>query len=199
MAGDPYSRLVAFLKVILPLIGLGILSTMFLVSSRIEPGGTIPFAEGEVTDRIRGQQVTGPLFSGVTADGDRIAFKADQLKTSEAKESLAGNLSARIDFSQGGSLVLVADTGEFRLDDDEATLSGNVLVESSTGYRMRSDTLETRLEKVEIVSPGEVRATGPAGNLTAGTMRIGAIEGEKSMQLLFSQGVKLIYDPQESR
>jgi len=199
MASDPYSRMVAFLKVILPLIALAILSTLFLLSDRIEVGSSIPFADGEIMDRVQGQQVTGPFFSGVTSDGDRLAFTADQVTTDGGPGNSATNLSVRIDFNEGGSLKMVAQSGHFQMDEDGATLRGNVLIESTTGYRMRSDEIQTLLSRVDIISPGEVRATGPAGQLTAGALRISADTDSQKTQLLFSQGVKLVYDPKETK
>lgn len=198
MATDPYSRLVAVLKVALPLVALGILSTMFLVSSRIQPGDTIPFAEGEVAERIRGQQVTGPLFSGVTSSGDRISFAAEEIVTAENDTNAARNVDAQLDFATGGGVHLEAQRGDVDVDGDVATMTGDVVIESSTGYVMRSDTVTARLSRLDVVAPGEVRANGPAGTLTAGGMQIRQEQERDGVQLLFTNGVKLIYDPKEA-
>lgn len=198
MSGDPYSRLVNILKIALPLVALGILSTLFLLSGRIEPGSTIPFAEGEITERVQGQQVTGPVFAGVTDAGDRLSVRAKQLKTGASGANAAKTLTARMELAGGGSIVMVADEATFLLDKDTASMVGNVIIDSSTGYRMISDRVDTLLSKVDVTSPGEVRATGPAGRLTSGALRIAAEEGSDTVQLLFSDGVKLIYDPKSS-
>ncbi len=134
MASDPYSRLVVFLKVALPLVALGILSTLFLLSSRIEPGTSIPFAEGEVEKRIRSEQVTGPLFSGVTTGGDRVTFTADQIVTTEGNTNTALNPVAHLEFATGGSVELVAEQGDVDLANDFMTMSGDVVIDSTTGY-----------------------------------------------------------------
>lgn len=197
MAGDPYSRMVGYLKVILPLIALGILSTLFLVSDRIEPGSSIPFAEREITERVTGQQVTGPLFTGATDAGDLVTIRAERLAKMGGESNRAVALSARIELADGSEVVLVSDEGLFRLSKDEADLIGNVLIESSTGYRMRTDRLTTRLSLLDIVSPGEVRATGPAGTLTAGSMQMNRHGESARAQLLFTGGVKLVYNPKQ--
>jgi lipopolysaccharide export system protein LptC len=57
---DGYSRLVAWLKIILPLIALGILATLFLVSRTIDPSQTIPYADVDVQDLARNQRVGAP-------------------------------------------------------------------------------------------------------------------------------------------
>ena len=197
MAGDPYSRMVGYLKVILPLIALGLLSTLFLVSDRIEPGSSIPFADGEIARRITGQQVTRPLFTGATEAGDLVTARAAEIVKAGPGQNRANSLSTLIELTSGGEVVLVADEGLFRIGSDLADLAGNVLIEDATGFRMRTDTLTTRLSVLDIVAPGEVRATGPAGNLTAGSMHMSRQTDASGVQLLFTGGVKLIYDPKE--
>lgn len=198
MASDPYSQLVAFLKVALPLLALGILSTMFLVSSRIEPGDTIPFPEVEVTERIRGQQVTGPLFSGATSGGDQIRFAAEEMTTSEAGANAARNPRAQVDLAGGGSVQLEADRGNVDMIRDTITMTGNVVIESTTGYVIQSQKITGQLSQLQVVSPGPVAARGPAGTLNAGRMEISQPAGKDAAQLLFTNGVKLIYDPKET-
>ncbi len=79
MQGDRYTRLISWLKVLFPLAALGLLSTLFLLSRAIDPGQAIPFAEKEVQDRLRDQQITGPFFTGATSEGDELSFYADVL------------------------------------------------------------------------------------------------------------------------
>ena len=76
MAQDRYSRMVQLLKVILPLAALTLLSAVFLLSRGVDLGSPIPFAEDEIVERTRDQQVTGPFFSGVTPQGEQIQVQA---------------------------------------------------------------------------------------------------------------------------
>lgn len=85
MKGDRHSRVVSWLKVLFPLIALALLSTLFLLSRAIEPQAVIPFADKEVQERLRDQQITGPFYSGTTADGDLISFSAEKLTTPAAR------------------------------------------------------------------------------------------------------------------
>ena len=85
MQADRYSIMVARLKVALPLMALGLLSTLFLVSRAVDPTVAIPFADQEVQDRLKNQQITGPFFSGVSARGDQIAFVADIVTTKQGQ------------------------------------------------------------------------------------------------------------------
>ncbi len=199
MTGDPYSRLVSFLKIALPLVALAILSTVFLVSSRIEPGESIPFAEGEVAERIRSQQVTGSVFSGVTTGGDRISFSAREIVTAADRTNVAHHPVAQLDFASGGSVRLEAERGDVDLNRDIVTMTRDVVIESKTGYTLRSDSLTSHLSYLDIVAPGEVTGNGPAGTLRAGGMRISEQKDGGNVQLLFTDGVKLVYDPKEAK
>ncbi len=72
------------------------------------------------------------------------------------------------------------------------------MIASTNGYVMRSDRITSRLSFLEIVAPGEVTADGPAGTLRSGGMRIEDREDGGNVQLLFTDGVKLVYDPKET-
>ena len=50
---DFHSRLVGWLKVVLPLAALAILSTLFLLADLIDPTAAIPYAEVDVEDLAR--------------------------------------------------------------------------------------------------------------------------------------------------
>ena len=57
MYDNSYSRFVALTKVILPIIALGILSTLFLFSRNIDPTQSIPYADVDVEGLAREQQI----------------------------------------------------------------------------------------------------------------------------------------------
>ena len=59
-AGDGHSRLVFWLKIVLPLIALAILSTLFLVSRNIGGDGTVPFSDVDLDALARDPQLTAP-------------------------------------------------------------------------------------------------------------------------------------------
>ncbi len=77
---DGYSRLVAYLKVLLPLTALALMSTVFLLSRGVETDAVIPFAQKDLKDRTSGQQITAPFFSGTTTQGDEIMVTAQSAR-----------------------------------------------------------------------------------------------------------------------
>ena len=192
---DRYSRLVAWLKVLLPLTALGLLSTLFLLSRNIDPMAAIPFAETEIAERLKGQQITAPFFSGTTSAGDRVTVSAGKMATRSGSNNEASDLSAQIDLASGTRVVLFSDTGAFDMLGGETMLSGDVVITTSTGYKLTSDALRTNFDTLSVESPGPVMGSGPFGTLNAGRMQLQRVEGNENAQLIFTNGVKLIYDP----
>ncbi len=199
MHADSYSKWVSWLKVLLPLAALALLSTLFLLSRTIDPETVIPFADKELQDRMRNQQVTGPFFSGTTADGDLISFSAETLKTPDGQTGSNQAKDVKVDVTiQGGAKITVlADMSEFDITNDHAELSGDVVITTSTQYRIISDKLSSQLSALNLQSPGPVEATSPAGNLSAGSMVMTSSAEGKPAQLIFTNGVKLIYTPKQ--
>ena len=75
-----HSQVVGVLKVVLPLLALGLLSTLFLFSHKIDPEDAIPYAEIDVGDRLRDPKMTDAGFASVTEDGAALTIKATEAK-----------------------------------------------------------------------------------------------------------------------
>lgn len=196
--GNAYSRVVAWLKVVLPLAALALLSTLFLLSRTTQTDPDLPFSDVDLQDRIREQRITAPNYAGTTANGASITVSArsarPDLETSGRASAEA--VEARFRLDDGNEVEMRAD--EAVLDDgaDEAVLSGNVLIESTTGYVIETQSLTSGLSEMRAESAGEVTGTGPAGRFRAGKMVMD--EGpEGDIRLRFTRGVKLVYDPEE--
>ncbi len=196
--GMTYSRLIAILKVALPLVALGLLSTLFLVSNRItDSTASIPFAEVDLAQRAREQQITAPFFSGRTTAGHLVAFSAQSARPDldNPARSSATNMNARIDFTDGSHIKIASQTAEIDNSAHIATLRGDVLIESSTGYDIRSRELIAHMREAKLISPGLVQSAGPGGDLTAGRLDVIEDPDTGETTLFFSDGVKLIYEP----
>lgn len=199
MAVDRYSRMVAWLKVSLPLLALGILSTLFLISRVVDPPSTIPFADSEVQARLSNQQVTGPYYSSMSADGDQIDFIADRVINSpqEPGTNIAEEVDVVVHFASGLVATLKANLAETNMHEDRSRLTGDVRIVTSHGYELDSALLLVRMSTPDIVSPGPVQGKTPAGPIDAGAMHYFVEENTDNAQLIFTNGVKLIYTPQK--
>ncbi|MHA6264345.1 hypothetical protein ACXYMO_14155 [Arenibacterium sp. CAU 1754] len=195
---DLYSRMVAFFKVLLPLAALAILATLFLLSRGNDPDTAIPFAEKDVADRLRDQQITAPFFSGTAPNGDEIIVTATLARPGgQDTPAEATDVSARITAADGGRMTLDADKASVDLPADLATFSGDVRISTSTGYVVRTEELNTRLHDLSGSAPGTIKGTGPLGDFTAGQMEFSAKNQSGPVHMLFKGGVKLIYQPKQ--
>ncbi|GAA6176086.1 LPS export ABC transporter periplasmic protein LptC [Sulfitobacter pacificus] len=198
MKADRYSKVVGLLKVLLPLMALALLSTLFLLSRVIDPHTVIPFADKEIQDRLRDQQVTGPIYYAVTADGDEISFAAEKVTTPDGETggNEAEDVKVTMKLGSGSDIVLNAKRGHFNIAADSTSLQGEVVINTSTGYRIESDLLVTQMSVLDVESPGPVAATGPVGTVDAGAM---TLKAGKPSHLVFTNGVKLIYSPEQDK
>lgn len=193
-----HSTAVAWLKVALPLIALGILSTLFLVSRTVDPEAAIPDSPVDIAERVREPRLTTPTWSGMTEDGTAMTVVASEARPdgSGMIGASAQSLHATLDLPEGGRVELVADSGQLQPDGSQMTVAGNVVVTTSAGYRITTEALSARMDRTDLSSDTAVTATGPIGTLTGGRMRLTeADERPGSYVLVFNGGVRLIYDP----
>lgn len=197
---DGYSRLVAWLKVLLPLAALGLVSSVFLLSRGANPTATIPFSDLEAGERLRSQQVTRPFFSGTTAGGDDIVVSAETVHPGgPGIPAEADRIAARIVMADGVRLNLVANAAVVDFEGDEARFAGDVRLTSTSGYTIATERLNTALNRIAGDAPGRIDGTGPIGDFTAGAMSFAEKNRGGPIHMLFTDGVKLIYRPKISR
>lgn len=201
MQPDLYSKWIQRLKVLLPIAALALLSTLFLLSRQIDPEAAIPFADTEIIDRLRDQQVTGPFFSGTTKDGDQISFSAEKLTTPDGQlnTNRAEKVLAKMQMTAGTEFRLSANSATFDLARDLAEIDGRASLTSSTGYTISSEKLTAKMSALFVQSQGPVVAKGPFGELRAGGMTLEKPDNHKAAQLIFNDGVKLIYNPKKAQ
>lgn len=195
---NAYSRFVALAKIALPLLALALLSTLFLFSRNIDPTESIPYAQVDVEALVREPRIASPHYTGVTSDGTAIAVLAETARPDpkDADKASAETLSARLDFKDGSFADITSATGQVDTGHGMAYLEGGVVIDTSTGYHITTEALTTALEKTSVTSDTQVNATGPLGDLTAGSMQLDEDKrAPGSYVLVFKDGVKLVYEP----
>ncbi len=196
---DSHSRLVATAKVLMPLAALAILSTLFLVAKRIDTEAAIPYATVDVRELAREQRVGQPRYAGVTDDGAAITIVAARaLPDAAGADTLrAEEMAAQIDLPDGTAIGVTAPLGWLDTPRDLASMAGGVVVTTTDGWRFETATLEAALDATRLLAETTVDATGPLGDLTAGRMDLtqGPQPDGPGPVLLFTGGVRLLYDP----
>lgn len=189
------TRIVRWLKVALPLAAMILLSTLFLVSRSADPMAEIPFATIDLKESAQSERISEPSFAGVTDDGDQVTFTADSALPGQDGEVDAEKITAQIALSSGGSMTIHADTGHVEGSGESTMLRGSVVVTSSTGYRLTTEAMELGLRETRVESEGQVDGDGPAGTLTAGKMKLTTDPETGAAYMVFTGGVKLVYEP----
>lgn len=196
-----YSRLVAWMKIILPLAALGILSTLFLISRSIDPTKAVPISQIDLAQRAQDQGATNAAFAGITTGGDEIAFVAVTARPNHDDPRLieAEGINAEIVLQSGTRIDIISDRANLHQNDYTAMLAGDVRMKTTTGYDIRTERLDATLDTLFAETPGSVTGTGPPGDLTAGRMILQGDEETGNAHLLFTDGVKLVYTPETAK
>jgi lipopolysaccharide export system protein LptC len=194
---DLYSRVVAVLKVGLPLVALALLSALFLIQTEDRIGGGLVFSAGDLDALGSGLRVSNPTFTGTTRDGDRFRFTAEEVIPDAAPPTRAGitGLAGRLDFRDGGAVELVADAGDLDIEAQELVLTGEVRIETSDGYRMFTDRVELAFQAGVLTTEAPTRTEGPLGEIESGSLRIVPVEAGEDARFSFGNGVRLVYSP----
>lgn len=193
-----YSRLIAWLKILLPLGALVLLSTIFLYSRNPDPIAVIPVLSNGV-DPSQDEQVGRPFYAGTTDAGHALTLAARQARTvSDGQSGIrADDLRAVLDMDEGNRITIDATLGQMD-NNDNLLLRDGVTLHSSSGYTVRTDGLNAAIDHVAIESTGPVDAEGPGLTLSAGRLQVSEDETTTDIQLLFTDGVNLVYTPQNA-
>ena len=191
-----HSRLVFWLKIILPLLALAVLSTLFLFSRQLEVESMLPYAEVDLQDMAREQRLSGAEFTGMTRDGAALRVSARVARPGADGGATAEGLVAAYDTAEGMHVEIDAATGELDRAGGLLRLGGGVTIVTSTGFTMTTEGLVSRLDQTKMVTDGAVSGTAPFGTIYAGGMAMDNTDPAMSEHVLvFNKGVRLLYDP----
>lgn len=196
--GRGYSRAVTVAKIVLPAIAIGILATLFLLARTTPQGEPLRFVDEDVRDLAESQRLGRPRHAAVTEEGAQLTILADTLFPDAARPRVTHgrNLSAQLIAPGEDVYDITARTGTI---DDVArlsTLRGDVVIETSEGYRLRTEALQMRTDRTYMQSLAPVRAAGPPGTLRANRMEIFADESAGGVtRMVFTGDVRLVYTP----
>jgi len=196
---NPHSMVVAWAKVALPLTALGLLSTLFLFSGKIDPTSVNPYADVDVATMAREQRLTAPEYSGMTEDGGALTVRARTATPAPAGESGASaeDLIGKLETKTGLVADMTSKRGQLDPTSGQIRFWDGVALQTSTGYRMKSQAIDMSTDRTRLVSPGPVDGEAPFGTIAAGSMVLSRPTPDADYDLVFNDGVKLIYQPQE--
>lgn len=192
MTPATYTRRVRLLKVGLPLLALGILSSLFLFSKSMTMDGALPFAEVDIEDRLREPKMVDVQIATTSVDGAGVKIVAQSILPSGTTGALARQANGEITTLSGDLTRVSAPLVAYDGKNATAALTGGVEI-LSAGYNMTTEALDLAIETAQMDSRGQVRAFGPLGQLDAGQMSL--TQNPDGFVLVFKSGVHLLYKP----
>lgn len=192
-----HSRLVSKAKILLPLVSLALLATIFLFARDTDTNPSLPYANVDLEKLAHEQRLDGPSFASVTQDGAELTLSATRVRPQASNEGVinSSGISGQLVIPDNGTVILQAQNGTIDNASRIAELSGDVVINTSTGYHLATDHIATRLDLSKIESPGAIRGTAPFGDISAGAMEISQDRDSSRYLLVFKDRVKLVYQP----
>ncbi len=196
VADNLHSQIVGWAKIILPLCALALLSTLFLFARSTTEPSEIVLEEVEAI--AREQRVSAPEFSGVTDEGAIIVISAKTARPDTAQPDTVSidDMRMRMDNANGSHIEITATTGEVDGRARVARFLGLARLETSDGYEMETNGLIAALDTGVVTSNGLLEVRAPFGQLTAGKVTFLVASEGTAQEMLFTDGVRLLYIPQ---
>jgi lipopolysaccharide export system protein LptC len=195
-----YSRVVAILKVGLPLMALAMLGSLFLFTDQEAPQGELAFSPADLAELAAGMEVLNPVLSGTTDANDAFRFTAAVVVPDAAPptRAQAREITGRVSFIGGPQVDLAAAGADLDLKTRLLELEGDVRVTTSDGYRLEAARMQVDLRGGILRAEEAVTAAGPMGTIAARRLDVRPDpDAEGSRLFLFEDAVRLVYDPRE--
>ena len=168
-AGGGYSRFVAWTKVVLPFIAIGLIA-LVIIWPRLKTDDT--FRIGFASVNITGKTTPGmdnARYVGTDENRKPYSVTADlaRLIDSDAGTVALELPKADLTLEDGTWLVLTADTGLYQRDGATLDLKGGVNLFHDTGYEISTEVLDVDLKAGGATGDKPINGHGPFGELKA--------------------------------
>lgn len=192
---NSYSTFVSFAKILMPIVGLGLLSSMFLINRAPDQSVAIPYSDVELNEILHGQRLGQPQFRGTLEDRSEVLLNAEQAQPDPENNDIINALDVSGTIKQVDGAIITLETPNGYYDQTKRVVEGfnGVIVTHSGGYKLTSDTLRAEMDRLDISTTAPVVIVGPDFRLEAGLMHLRDNGRPGSEHVDFTQGVKLVY------
>ena len=193
-----YSNTVFYLKLTLVFLGLFALILIFLSAKKLDPSTEIPFAK-DVNFATLDDGLTKPIYSSMTHSGDELRISADQIISTETKDTaLIKSAILRVFFGNGSKLFLSSDTAMLNKGKNNLVFSKNVILKTDDRMEITAPEIFSALDKTLIKAGGPVKGLFGISTIEAGQLDIFREDTSSNLVISFTQGVKMVYDVRKS-
>ena len=194
--GDSYSAFVVWVKTLLPIVALGMLSTIFLFSGKVDVTQSLPYAKFNIAEIIREQRITKPYFSGVSNNGTEIILSAAYASSDIKNVDILSitELSVTLTSQNAKTIRITAGRGILNSALQKAVISEDVHLTTVLGFWLKTNNLTVDLKQGIVTADNVIQGVTGLGTIDAGKVVIQMIA--KDQQIIFTNGVRLIYYPE---
>ena len=193
-----YSNTVFYLKLTLVFLGLLALVLIFLSAKKLEPSSEIPFAK-DMDFATLDDGLTNPIYSSMTNSGDELRIAADQIISTDLKDTaLIKSAILRIFSESGSDIFLTSDMALINNGEKSLTFSKNVILKTNDKMEITAPKIFTSLDKTLIQADGPIKGFFGKSNIQAGQLNISKENNSAHLVISFTKGVKMVYDVSQS-
>ena len=193
-----YSNTVFYLKLTLVFLGLFALVLIFLSAKKLDPSTEIPFAK-DIDFATLDDGLTKPIFSSMTNSGDELRISADQIISTEEKDTAFIKSAVLRVFSDSGSyLFLSSDTALLDKGKKNLIFSRNVVLRADDQMEITAPEIFTALDETFIKADGPIKGLFGSSNIEAGQLDIYREDKSSNLVISFTKGVKMVYNVSQS-
>jgi len=193
-----YSNTVFYLKLTLVFLGLFALVLIFLSVKKLDPSSEIPFAK-DMDFATLDDGLTNPIYSSMTNSGDELRIAADQIISTDLKDTaLIKSAILRIFSESGSNIFLTSDMALINNGEKSLTFSKNVILKTNDKMEITAPKIFTSLDKTLIQADGPIKGFFGKSNIQAGQLDISKENNSAHLVISFTKGVKMVYDVSQS-
>ena len=193
-----YSNTVFYLKLTLFFLGLFALVLIFLSAKKIDQSSEIPFAK-DMDFATLDDGLTKPIYSAMTNSGDELRIAAEQIISTNQKDTaLIKSAILRIFSESGSNIFLTSEVALINNGEKSLTLSKNVILKTSDKMEITAPKIFISLDKTLIQADGPVKGFFGTSNIEAGKLNIFKEDNSANLVISFTKGAKMLYDVNRS-
>jgi len=179
-------------------MGFLALILIFLSAKKLDPSTEIPFAK-EIDFATLDDGLTKPLYSSMTNSGDELRISADQVISTEEKDTAFIKSAILQIFSDNSpDVFLSSNTALINKGKKNLIFSKNVILKTDDKMKITAPEILTALDQTLIKAEGPVRGSFGNSKIEAGQLDIFKENKSSNLVISFTKGVKMVYRPSQS-
>ena len=194
-----YSQTIFVVKIILPAVAILLIIGVFALSRGQTDQSSLPFSVREISERLREQAVTNPLYIGSTQNGTEIRVSAERLVPAQGNQQVTTFTTVRAEFvdDQVSMGIITANQALLHTASDTLEFIGDVLMTDNITRLVSATKLITNHEMTASVFDGSVQLLYRNNSISSEKLEVFRQTSTSPRRFVFTDNVKLIYNPEQ--